>query len=241
MSISFISTDRPSHVICELKYETKIEEVTAKGFSLDIECVTDLDQSIDLVFGYLNHLGYETDEILGLAPYFGVVWPSALALADWVVGEGQRGQLQGKRVLELGCGLGVPGICAAKFGAKVVFTDYHPGVFRFLTNNLCRNGVETADLFYGSWDRLPAPLKAFDIIIASDVLYESGHATLLTQKIDDLSNDTTRVIVTDPGRAYLNEFQTLMGDANWLSSTSVINVVKDHKDHKITLMDFVRR
>ena len=42
------------------------------------------------------------------------VWPCALLLAAWLVAQEQELQLRGRRVLELGCGLGLPGLTAVE-------------------------------------------------------------------------------------------------------------------------------
>lgn len=50
--------------------------------------------------------------------YAGYVWNASVLLADKIAG----GEIavEGKTVLELGCGLGLPGIVAARTGAKQV-------------------------------------------------------------------------------------------------------------------------
>ena len=54
-----------------------------------------------------------------LAPYWSVLWRSGVALAR----ELDDQELDGRRVVELGCGLAVPSIAAARGGAKVIATD----------------------------------------------------------------------------------------------------------------------
>jgi len=48
------------------------------------------------------------------------VWPTAAALAGWLVEASQRHLVQGQRVVELGCGLGVAGLSASAAGASRV-------------------------------------------------------------------------------------------------------------------------
>ncbi len=54
-----------------------------------------------------------------LAPYWAVLWRSGVALASEVDGVA----LRGLRVVELGCGLALPSIAAARAGATVLATD----------------------------------------------------------------------------------------------------------------------
>ena len=53
---------------------------------------------------------------------FGVVWPSSLMLADIIDVQ----SLVGLRVLEMGCGLGLASLVAARRGANITASDYHP-------------------------------------------------------------------------------------------------------------------
>ena len=82
-------------------------------------------------------------------------------------------QLDGLRVVELGCGLGVPSLAASRSGAAVLATDADPEALDLLLTDAARNGVElnTARV---SWSD-PAELLAaapFDLVLASDVLYQ---------------------------------------------------------------------
>src|SRR4051812_32331908 len=53
-------------------------------------------------------------------PYWARLWPSGLALAEALAAAPPQ---PGTRVLELGCGLGLPSIVAARAGADVLATD----------------------------------------------------------------------------------------------------------------------
>ena len=65
----------------------------------------------------LTEEAFEHEEFL---PYWAELWPSALALARVVA----RRPLTGRRVIELGCGLGLPSITAALAGGRVLATDW---------------------------------------------------------------------------------------------------------------------
>ena len=57
-------------------------------------------------------------------PYWAELWPSGVALAAKIARD--PGIVQGRRVLELGCGLGVTAIAALRAGADLLVTDYSP-------------------------------------------------------------------------------------------------------------------
>src|SRR5215207_10225985 len=57
-------------------------------------------------------------------PYWAELWPSGIALAAKIARD--PAIVQGRRVLELGCGLGVTAIAAMRAGADLLVTDYSP-------------------------------------------------------------------------------------------------------------------
>src|SRR5689334_9914949 len=83
----------------------------------------------------LEEEAFEQEEFL---PYWAELWPSSVALARAV---GARA-LRGARTLELGCGLGLASIAAARAGGRVLATDWSPDAIRFTNDNAARNGVE---------------------------------------------------------------------------------------------------
>lgn len=82
-------------------------------------------------------------------------------------------QLTDKRVLELGAGMGLPGIWAALSGANVVLSDRHPAVLELLRRNVRLNNT-TAEVRSLSWGEGAEWLVNFDLVIAADVLYHEG-------------------------------------------------------------------
>ena len=118
----------------------------------------------------LSEKAFEHEEFL---PYWAELWPSGLALARAVAGR----SLAGARVLELGCGLGLPSLAAALRGARVLATDWAPDAIELLRRNAERNGVplETAVV---AWTEPEALVRRgpWDLVLAADVLYERRNA-----------------------------------------------------------------
>src|SRR5690606_16381361 len=133
----------------------------------------DLNRTIDELFEELQWRG-EPELLERYCPYFGTVWPSARALAETVVSLGAR--MRGAEVLELGCGLALPGLLAARLGAQVTATDAHPDVPLFLERNRALNQVTSLKYLELDWkapDALARIGRRFPWVVASDVLYES--------------------------------------------------------------------
>src|SRR5215211_7727771 len=114
----------------------------------------------------LSEEAFARDEFL---PYWAELWPSAVALARVVA----RRPLTGRRVLELGCGLGLPAIAAAWAGGRVLATDWAPDAVAMAARNAERNGVALATALF-RWDADPGALgPPWPLVLASDVLYEA--------------------------------------------------------------------
>lgn len=117
------------------------------------------------------------------------VWKCALDLVKYLSESGF--DFAGKRVLELGCGAGLPGIYALMRGAKSVhFQDYNSEVLNYITiPNVLLNFdcvVEgTVCFFSGDWSTLPSVLpegSIYDVILTSETIYclESQPKLLVT-------------------------------------------------------------
>ena len=136
-----------------------------------------------------------------LSPMFGVIWGAARVLAAWVDRRGST--LAGQRVLELGCGLALPSLVAARHGAEVVATDQHPDTGALLARNAADNGVcvryETLD-----W-RCPRDLGRFDLVLASDVLFARELPGLVVRTMAGALAPGGVGWLADPGRAWASE------------------------------------
>src|SRR3954468_1078754 len=82
----------------------------------------------------LDEHAFETDEFL---PYWAELWPSGVALARAISARA----LKGARVVELGCGLGLPSLAAARAGGRVLATDWAAPAIELVERNAARNGV----------------------------------------------------------------------------------------------------
>jgi predicted nicotinamide N-methyase len=106
-------------------------------------------------------------------PYWADVWPAAVALARWLC---RRGAMPGVRCLDLGCGIGVPGIAAARLGALVTFADREDDALAFAEWNArrqCAPGAAVQTVRH-DWHRSTLG-AAFDLVFLADVTYRPVH------------------------------------------------------------------
>ncbi|PKM83540.1 MAG: methyltransferase [Firmicutes bacterium HGW-Firmicutes-13] len=100
-------------------------------------------------------------------PYWADIWPAGRAMANYIW---EKINFQRAEVLELGAGLGLPGIVAALKGAKVTFSDYKDEAVQMTACNARANGLQKVDTFTGDWRDFRLE-KKFDWILGSDILY----------------------------------------------------------------------
>ena len=142
---------------------------------------------------------FADDEFL---PYWAELWPSAHALTEVLL---QR-DLRGVRVLELGCGLGLPSLAAAAAGADVTATDWAPDAVNLLRDNARRNGLNIRCEAW-RWSDPPERLGApWPLVIGSDLLYEARNAPWLRAALDSLVAPGGEALIADPGRAAAEGF-----------------------------------
>ncbi len=157
-----------------------------------------------------------------VAPYWAVLWRSGVALA----GELGGASVRGKRVVELGCGLGVPSIAAAREGAAVLATDACPDALALLARNAEANrvGLETAAVDWVEPEGLVG-LGPFDLVLAADVLYERPSVARLLALLPRLAPEAW---VADPGRPAAAAFLERAEPA-WAIDTRARGVVSIHR------------
>ncbi len=130
-------------------------------------------------------------------PYWAELWPSGVALARAVA----AARPAGARVLELGCGLGLPSIAAAMAGGHVLATDRSADALAFTAYNARLNGT-SLEVGVCSWADPGSVLARgpWDLVLAADVLYRHGGLDDLADLLPRLVGGTGQVWVADPGR-----------------------------------------
>jgi len=145
----------------------------------------------------LDEEAFEHEEFL---PYWAELWPSAIALAREVA----RLDVDGLRVLELGCGLGLPSIVAALGGAHVLATDWSPDAVEVAARNAERNAAEL-ETALASWGAASALVDTapWDLVLGADLLYERRNVEQLLLLLPRLGED---VLLSEPGRPFESAF-----------------------------------
>lgn len=147
------------------------------------------------------------------------VWECAFDLTKYMAESGF--EFQGRRVLELGCGVGLPGLLALVSGAACVhFQDYNREVVEFVTiPNVLLNGNRTqrgtsgarsgtsvtsqCRFYAGDWSDFTTLIKPsrgcventpYDIILTSETIYSATSQPKLLTALKNLINPLNGVV-----------------------------------------------
>ena len=133
-------------------------------------------------------------------PYWARLWPAGSALAADLAAAPPAA---GARVLELGCGLALPSVVAARAGAAVLATDASTDAIAFAAHTFALNEV-LGDVAVAAWDIHGDALAArgpFDLVLAADVLYTRANVEAALRLLPRLVAPGGTVRLADPGRA----------------------------------------
>ena len=129
-------------------------------------------------------------------PYWADIWPSSMILAAKLL----ELDGHGRTALELGCGAGLCTLAATQSGFDVLSTDYYEDALDFTRANTFTNlGTEGRTMLF-DWRHPPAELARYDMVFASDVLYEIEYARLLPQILRRTLSANGQGLIADPGR-----------------------------------------
>jgi predicted nicotinamide N-methyase len=146
-------------------------------------------------------------------PYWADLWPSAIVLAERL----DARPLAGARVVELGCGVGLPAIVAALGGADALATDWYPEALAFTRANAAAAGVRLETMAV-DWREPPAALLArapADLAIGADVLYEERNGAALAALLPRLLRPGGEALIADPRRPHAAALLDPLQAAGW--------------------------
>lgn len=174
-------------------FPTQVEAFDVGGQQIPLVTVRDLEQHVDRE--RLLH-----DETV-VPPYWALVWGGARALAEHLV---TRVECRGRRVLDVGCGLGLVALAAASRGAVVTAIDREIAPIEFLQASAAIAGVAidalVGDVAAARFDR------AFDLVLAADLLYERTEFDRLAEALAAQVAPHGTLWVADPQRVETTGF-----------------------------------
>jgi predicted nicotinamide N-methyase len=192
------------------------------------------------------------------ASYSFYTWPSAPVLA-WFLWENRK-ELVGKRILEIGSGTALPGIVAAKCGAKVILSDSatlpkslaHTRRSCQLNNLVVNKHIQIIGLTWGLFLNNLDSVGRLDLILGSDCFYEPA-------VFEDILVSISYLLEINQGAKFLCTYQERSSDwsiehllAKWnlhcqvhninnLGATAGLDIHELVGDHSIHLLEISRQ
>ncbi|MEJ2430939.1 MAG: methyltransferase [Deltaproteobacteria bacterium] len=144
----------------EKDYKTEIVPITVSERSLRCLRIADLDE---IILDRLGTGGLNGTEL----PYWGKIWEAGIVLAAYLMAQPV---IPGRKILEIGTGLGVSGLFAAACGHDVTLSDHKKEIIRFIRANILLNELDHVPVIKVDWTR-SASNQLFDWIVGSEVVY----------------------------------------------------------------------
>lgn len=143
---------------------------------------------------------YSADEYM---PYWATLWPVSVYLAEKIL---TLPWPPGLTALEVGCGLGLPGVAALLAGLDLTFSDYDRSALRFVAESARLNGYAKVKTVVADWRTLPE--KPYDLVLASDLIYERRNVEPLVRFLASAVAPAGQALVADQNRAFAPEFES---------------------------------
>jgi predicted nicotinamide N-methyase len=154
-------------------------------------------------------------------PYGFLLWESAVGLARYLAANPELAA--GKRLLELGAGVGLPGLVARTLGAQVWQTDHQPGALALAQTNAEQNGVQGVTRFLADW-RVWTHTERYDLLLGADILYERAMHFHLEAIFQRNLAPGGRLLLSDPDRPQATEFLARLERRGWRFALDVMRV-----------------
>jgi len=183
-------------------------DLAARTFEIDYP--GDADRLLDHPS---THDAFAADDYM---PYWAELWPSAQMLGEALLIEQAKpswppaGEPQPK-TLEIGCGVGLPGIVALSLGCHVIFSDYDATAIEFAARNAIANGFTNFETLPLDW-RVP-PNFQVPLILAADVIYEERNIEPLIALIQKVLAPDGMCLLSDPDRTTRGGFRHALKQA----------------------------
>lgn len=172
--------------------------------------------------------------------YWHVTWPTGVALVRYLAAPARKHTMAGKQVLVIGCGVGLEAIVLAKLGAVVSVLDHIPAALQLVAHNCRRNQLDPVTFHTCCWRNVRAlqRLPAYEVVIGSDVLYDTVAARGVTRLLTTVLRPGGKALIADPWRSFRTGAETfvrLMTTAGFQLTSRWIRHSADSRDSRAKL------
>lgn len=166
---------------------------------------------------WYNHQKHSDDT--AMFPYWSKIWPAAYAMAAFLTEHPHF--IINKNVLELGAGLGLPSLAAARYAASVCSSDHAADAIAVIEQSVAYNKLTNMEVQQLDWQKLPQALNA-DVVLLSDVNYEPEKFDALYNMLTNFLHNNALAILSTPQRLMAKSFiEKIMPYITWQQNINV--------------------
>lgn len=154
-------------------------------------------------------------------PYGLLLWESAVALSRWIAA--RPGLVAGRQVMELGAGVGLPGLVAVAAGGIVTQSDHEPAALALCGLNARRNDVAAPAALLADWRAWPGD-ALYDVVLGADVVYEREVHGVLLNLAARIVAPGGRLLLADPVRPHTLDLLAALEDRGWRGEVTTVPV-----------------
>lgn len=140
------------------RYSVAFEPLKIRAHKLQLLKITDLEQMLE---------GKDPLKDVSTFPFWIRLWEAAIVLSEFIAG---LPCTPGTTLLELGAGLGAPGLTAAASGFKVTLTDYEQLILDFERVNAAASRLANVRCTLLDWLN-PPETERYDIVVGAEILF----------------------------------------------------------------------
>lgn len=205
------------------------ESIDIAGNTFWLKRVKNLDDLVDKISDEL----FNEDERL---PYWAELWPSALALSEYILEYPEK--FKNKNVLELGCGLGLTTMALAKTQPNsLLATDYEESALQSTEYNFTLNKFKNIPFLRLMDWRNPQLDKKYDVIVASDVAYEERFFQPLIDLFKNGLVEQGKIVLAEPNRKIARTFFGKLALSGYKFTSIEKFVIQEGKSIKVSIYD----
>ncbi len=210
------------------QYRIAFEPFTVRDIRLNLLKITDLEQILD---------GKDPLKDVSEFPFWIRLWEAAIVLSEFV---SNQKLADGTTVLELGAGLGAPGLTAAACGCAVTLSDYEEMILDFERVSAAASGLGNVDFAMLDW-LSPPEMEKYDVILGAEILFrEEFFQPLLTIIDKALKPGGSVYLAHDVRRKSLQPFLQL-ADKSYIISAQKRKLQSLEGDKEVLLTRLVAR
>ena len=205
-------------------YDTVTTPVTINGHTLTLFTPASIDRFID------------PDDTMKNFPLWAKIWEASGVLASYLASLPPDPM---KTMLEIGCGLGMVGIVAAKAGHRITMTELNSHALNFARANALANGCPEVAIERMDWN-VPQLESRFDYIVGSETVYKTEVIDSLDALFDRYLNPGGTIIVAEGVRRTGVDFWERMRHRYDVQARRQ-TLRSDHGSHHMVLFRMQRR